>query len=288
MGKERITLRIRPFVPEKDGFENLLKINSIIYRDPMNHVVIEEARQWCSVNPNIFKILVDDREIVHAYSAVIPVTDALFDEVMKKKTNIYRALKKDYVLSEKEAKEAALKSGNSIIVDMEAYNPQSRRQDYDFAASLFGDQELLFFRHRARQLLTCSISEKDKAITESNGCIRLFDLPETKDGVMSVYYFGPNQIKPKRASGFGVVMSMIWGDEGRTKILPLDLAARVREVLKQSIDGYTDKEIAAHLKISLFAVEAAWKRAVAKGQGVGLPDRKILRAYVAHNSPYFL
>jgi len=171
---------------------------------------------------------------------------------------------------------------------MDVYDPEKGGQDYHYATLLFMNLEALFYRYRMRQAITCSVSQKDRMIIEDSGCVKLFDSPKTKDGIGSVYYSGLEQAKARPATGFGMVMTHIWGSPVQEKKCLLDLSDREKDVLRLVLKGLTYKEAAKLLNITFSAFEGRFKRIVRKAQAIGLTDRKSIKAYAIQNYAYFL
>jgi DNA-binding CsgD family transcriptional regulator len=283
-----LEFRVRQFNPVLDKFESLIRIDRMNYKDPRNHLDIKRIKNWCSVNPNIFSILIDGLGEVYGYTIFAPIKDDLLNGVIERKLDIYQTLGKEHILSEEEAKAAAISNGNAIFADFDFINPESDVVDYDFGMQLLMNLEMLLYKYRVRRLIACIASQEYRSFIENSGCVKLFDLPKTEDGIASVYYFDIEEAKSRRMSGLGAVIAKIWGDKRQKTKLPLALAPREREVIKLDIEGLTYKEIAGRLKTTFFAVDAAWKRIVEKGKNLGLNDRKSIKAYVTKNYPYFL
>jgi DNA-binding CsgD family transcriptional regulator len=121
-----------------------------------------------------------------------------------------------------------------------------------------------------------------KALVEEGGCIKLYDLRRTKDGISSVYYFGMEQALKRPTTGLGVIFANIWGFAGDRDRFPLELTEKEREVLMLRLGGCSYKEVAEILGISAYALEGRMKRIDQKAKKLGLQDRKSILAYAAH------
>jgi len=289
MDSQKIKFRVRQFNPEIDKYEDLIELDRKIFKDERNHFNAERAKEWVKVNPNIIHLLLDNLENVHGYNLVIPIKDSYAETALIEKREVSPdTLRKEYVLTLKQADANAAKEGNTLYSCLHVCNPISGKKDYQFAALLFMNMESLFYKYRMKCLICRTHTESGMKLLEDSGCERMHKIRETKDGVTWVYYFDLKNALHRPCTGMGIIMFHIWGFQGHKRQFLLDLTDKEKEVLKLQLVGYTRNEVAKLLGINVNAVEGRMRRIDEKGREIGLNDRKSIKRYAFQNFFYFV